>query len=169
MKKHIATFCCLLVIQSSVAIAGETGNTVPQSSATVTPDESSAGPLRRASLSKTPWTLRSEPASNHRQDQDPAASAAPDPDTRSWAARHPVWTGAMVGFAAGSLLLEFESSSSPAACVDSSADLDVSVPVDGLAQAASMRASAERTYAKFFIGEPPARLSAARSRNGSGS
>ena len=104
MKKHIATFCCLLVIQSSVAIAGETGNTVPQSSATVTPDESSAGPLRRASLSKTPWTLRSEPASNHRQDQDPAASAAPDPDTRSWAARHPVWTGAMVGFAAGSLI-----------------------------------------------------------------
>jgi hypothetical protein len=84
MKKHIATFCCLMMIQSSVLIAGETG----------------AGPLRRASLSKTPTTMPSQTAWNRRQDQAPAAA----PDTRSWVERHPVWTGAMIGFAAGSVI-----------------------------------------------------------------
>jgi hypothetical protein len=72
------------------------------------------------------------------------------------------------GFAAGPFAVE--SSSSSADAVDSSADVDVSVPVEGLAQAAaSMRSDAERTYAKFFIGEPPARLSATVVHDGSGS
>jgi hypothetical protein len=101
MKKQIATFCCLMVIQSSVLIAGEPGSTAPQSSVSVRHDESSVGPLRRASLSKAPWTLPSQTAWNRRQDQAPAAAA---PDTRSWVERHPVWTGAMVGFAAGSVI-----------------------------------------------------------------
>jgi hypothetical protein len=100
MKKHIATFCCLMMIQSSVLIAGETGSTAPQSSVRVTHYESGAGPLRRASLSKTPWTAPSPTAWNRRQDQPPAA----DPDTRSWIERHPVWTGAMIGFAVGSVI-----------------------------------------------------------------
>jgi hypothetical protein len=92
MKKQIATFCCLMVIQSSVLIAGEPGST--------------NGPLRRASLSKTAWTGRSVTFSKSGQAQDPAATVAPapDPDTRSWAERHPVWTGAMVGFSAGFLM-----------------------------------------------------------------
>jgi hypothetical protein len=101
VKKQIATFCCLMMIQSSVLIAGETGKTAPQPSAAVT--GSNMGPLRRASLDKTAWAIPSKPASNRRHDQDPAA-AAPAPDTRSWVERHPVWTGAMIGFSAGFLL-----------------------------------------------------------------
>jgi len=97
MKQRIATLCCLMVIQSSIVSAGEAGNTAPQQPVSVTQRESKMGPLRRASLSRTTWTLRSETASRGHQDQD----AAPAADTRSWVERHPVWTGAMVGFAAG--------------------------------------------------------------------
>jgi hypothetical protein len=101
MKKQIATFCCLMVIQSSVLIAGEPGSTAAPSSLSTTHSESGVGPLRRASLSKTAWTrVSTQTAWNRRQDQAPAA----DPDTRSWVERHPVWTGAMVGFAVGSVI-----------------------------------------------------------------
>jgi hypothetical protein len=100
MKKQIATFCCLMVIQSSVLVAGEPDRAVPQSSMSITHHESSNGVLRRASLSKTPWTMPSQTDWNRRQDAAPAA----DPDPRSWVERHPVWTGAMVGFAVGSVI-----------------------------------------------------------------
>jgi hypothetical protein len=53
------------------------------------------------------------------------------------------------GRAAGAV--DVESSSSPAAWVDSSADALVSVPVEGLVQAASMRRDAEIAYPKCFI------------------
>jgi hypothetical protein len=101
MKKQIATLCCLMVIQSSVLTAGETGSTASQSSGTVTQHKSDAGPLRRASVSKTPWMIRSQTTLNRQQGQ---ATVPADPDTRSWVERHPVWTGAMVGFAAGSVI-----------------------------------------------------------------
>ena len=86
MKDRIAAFCCLLVLQSSVVSAGPSSN---------------MGPLRRASLDKTTLTMRSDSRATDRQDQ-----AGPDlaPDTRSWSERHPVWTGALVGFSAGFLL-----------------------------------------------------------------
>jgi len=85
MKVRIAAFCCLLVLQSSVVSAGPPSN---------------MGPLRRASCDKTTWTMRSDSrAISHQDDAAPAAA-----DTRSWAARHPVWTGALVGFAAGFLI-----------------------------------------------------------------
>jgi len=96
MKKQIATFCCLMVIHSSVVIAAETGNAAPQPSVTVTAHRSNTGPLRRASLDKTTW-LRADARQDAQQDQTAAAA----PDTRSWMERHPVWTGTMVGFAAG--------------------------------------------------------------------
>src|SRR4029079_8465520 len=101
MKHRIAIVCCcLMVIQSSIVGAADIGMAAAQPDATQR--RSSMGPLRRASLTKAAWAIPSEPASNRGQDQDPAA--APAPDTRSWAERHPVWTGAMIGFSAGFLL-----------------------------------------------------------------
>ena len=96
MKKQIATFCCLMVIHSSVVIAAETGNAAQPPSVTVTARRSNTGPLRRASLDTTPW-LRADARQDPQQNQTSAAA----PDTRSWMERHPVWTGTMVGFAAG--------------------------------------------------------------------
>jgi len=101
MKHRIAIMCCcLMVIQSSIVSAADTGSTAQ---AGATRERSNIGPLRRASLTKAASAIPSEPASNRGQDQNPAA-AAPAPDTRSWAERHPVWTGAMIGFSAGFLL-----------------------------------------------------------------
>jgi hypothetical protein len=100
MKQRIAILCCAMVIQSSIVSAGDTGSTAPQPNATRL--ASNMGPLRRASLTKTTWAPRSDRASNTRQ--APAPGAAPAPDTRSWVERHPAWTGAMVGFAAGSVI-----------------------------------------------------------------
>lgn len=101
MKKRVATLCCLMVlIQSSVVIADEPTNTGPQASAIVTHRGSEIGPLRRASLQRAAWTRQAHTRWDSRQDPAPA----PAPDTRSWVERHPVWTGAMVGFAAGSAI-----------------------------------------------------------------
>jgi hypothetical protein len=88
MKDRIAAFCCLLVLQSSVVSAGPTSN---------------VGPLRRASLEKPTLTPRSDSRAIKRADRDQAVPD-PAPDTRSWSERHPVWTGALVGFSAGFLL-----------------------------------------------------------------
>jgi hypothetical protein len=102
MKHRIAIVCCcLMVIQSSTVGAADTGSAAAQPDAIQR--RSSMGPLRRASLTKAASAIPSEAASNRGQDQDPVG-AAPAPDTRSWAERHPVWTGAMIGFSAGFLL-----------------------------------------------------------------
>ena len=100
MKQRIAILCCLMVIQTSIVSAADTGSTAQPDA---TQQLSKMGPLRRASLARGPWAVSSEPATNRGgQDQDPGV--VPAPDTRSWAERHPVWTGAMIGFSAGFLL-----------------------------------------------------------------
>ncbi|HEU4935870.1 MAG TPA: hypothetical protein VFT39_05410 [Vicinamibacterales bacterium] len=49
MKQRIAMLCCVMMFQSSVVIAGETGDTLPVSSVSVSQQQSNMGPLRRAS------------------------------------------------------------------------------------------------------------------------
>jgi hypothetical protein len=83
MMKRIAIVCCLsLLIQTGAAAAD-------------------AGPLLKASLAKNPQQrFRTDTAASSR-------SVASDDDnqvTGTWMERHPVWTGAIVGFSAGFLL-----------------------------------------------------------------
>jgi hypothetical protein len=91
MRKQIATVCCAMLVQGSVVIAAEPTAT-PASHVTL-----KDGPLLRASQRRLAVKrLSTEPEWNA---QLPAV--ADDPDTRSWMERHPVWTGTLVGFAAG--------------------------------------------------------------------
>jgi hypothetical protein len=101
MKERIAALCCLMLVQSSVVTAGEVTTTTSPSNAPAVQAATQGGPLLHASLSKetakrfllqTRWDGRQQPAPD-------------DQDTRPWMERHPVWTGAMVGFAAGALLI----------------------------------------------------------------
>ena len=100
MKERIAALCCLMLVQSSVVTAGEVTTTTSPSNPPAVQAATQGGPLLHASLSKetakrfllqTRWDGRQQPAPD-------------DQDTRPWMERHPVWTGAMVGFAAGFLL-----------------------------------------------------------------
>jgi hypothetical protein len=100
MKERIAALCCLMLVQSSVVTAGEVITTTSPSNPPAVQAATQGGPLLQASLSKetakrfllqTRWDGRQQPVPD-------------DQDTRPWMERHPVWTGAMVGFAAGFLL-----------------------------------------------------------------
>jgi len=96
MKKHVATVCCVVLVQGSVVIAAGP----PAASVSSQPPTHVVlkdGPLRRASTSlatakrlstATRWTAQQQ-------------QSADDPDTRTWMERQPVWTGTLVGFAAG--------------------------------------------------------------------
>jgi len=97
MKERIAALCCLMLVQGSVVTAGEVITTTSSSNPPAAQAATHGGPLLQASLSKetakrfllqTRWDGRQQPAPD-------------DQDTRPWMERHPVWTGAMVGFAAG--------------------------------------------------------------------
>ena len=93
MKRLIAAVCCAMLVQGSVLTAADPpAVAVSNLPAAVLKD----GPLLRASRSKTtPQRLAADARWNAQQ---PVAN---DPDTRSWMERHPVWTGAIAGFAAG--------------------------------------------------------------------
>src|SRR5437773_7162547 len=100
MKERIAALCCVMLVQSSVVTAGEVTTTTSASKPPAAQRATQGGPLLRASLSrenakrfllKPRWDSGQQPAPD-------------DQDTRPWMERHPVWTGAMVGFAAGFLL-----------------------------------------------------------------
>lgn len=81
MKKPVATICCLLTLFQASLVAAE------------------PGPLQTAALRKDPQRLfRAETLSPHRGFQDEPQ------DTGNWMERHPVWTGAIIGFSAGFLL-----------------------------------------------------------------
>ena len=78
--KTLAVVCCMSLLQASLAAA-------------------EPGPLSKASLRKDPQKqFRAEARSSNRP------FAADDPDRGNWMERHPVWTGAMIGFSAGFLL-----------------------------------------------------------------
>jgi len=83
MKKPVATICCLLTLFQASLVAAD------------------PGALLKASLGKDPQKhFRAETAPLRR----PFASDDDSQDTGNWMERHPVWTGALIGFSAGFLL-----------------------------------------------------------------
>ena len=94
-----ALTCCLSLVQGSIVgaddIMTERSTSLTLAVVNAAPQ---AGPIRRASLSKDTQTVRGG---------ETRWAARPIPDSgrdRSWMERHPVWTGALVGFGAGVLL-----------------------------------------------------------------
>jgi hypothetical protein len=100
VKRIAALSCCLSLVQGSVVTAEEALKTRPAPvTAAVVNAVPEARPLLRASLSNgTQLMLRAEPGWAARPIQNA------DNDKGSWMKRHPVWTGAMVGFSTGFLL-----------------------------------------------------------------
>ena len=101
MIKRIAALSCgLSLLQCSVFAADEAMKARPAAiTAAVLTAAPQARPLRRASLSKETQTiLRAETRWAARPIQNDGS------DRGSWMERHPVWTGAMVGFGAGFLI-----------------------------------------------------------------
>jgi hypothetical protein len=101
MKKRIAALsCCLALVHGSVGAAEDILETRSALvTATVVDAAPQAGPLLRASLSNYTHTMRRVET---RQADRPGQNVGRDGG--SWAERHPVWTGALVGFSAGFLL-----------------------------------------------------------------
>lgn len=101
MKRIAALSCCLALVQGSVVAAKDEMKTPP---APVTASDVNAapqvGPLRRASLSKDTQTMLRV---DTRWAARPIQTSSSD-DEGPWMERHPVWTGAMVGFGAGFLI-----------------------------------------------------------------
>jgi hypothetical protein len=92
VERIAALSCCMSLLCGSVVSAQDT----PGRGATISTTASSAsqlGPLRKALLSKHVSAMLAGEA----RQQGTQAS----PDRGNWAERHPVWTGTLVGFAAG--------------------------------------------------------------------
>jgi len=101
MKRRIAALsCCLALVHGSVGAAEDIRETRSALvTAAVVDAAPQVGPLQRASLSKDTHTMR---RAETRQADRPSQNVGRD--RGSWIERHPVWTGAMVGFGAGFLL-----------------------------------------------------------------
>ena len=101
IKRIAALSCCLSLALGSVVTAEDRVMATRPASLTLA-DTAAApqeGPIRKASLSKiTPTILSGEVRWAVRPLQDAGSDKGP------WIERHPVWTGAMVGFGAGVLL-----------------------------------------------------------------
>ncbi|HEY7501308.1 MAG TPA: hypothetical protein VH740_22495 [Vicinamibacterales bacterium] len=99
MRRHIAAVtCCLSLVHVSIAAADDTVAT-PATPAAVVKRAPKSGPIRNASLNRDAvMTYIGEPATAARSIQEM------DEHRDSWVERHPVWTGAIVGFSAGVLL-----------------------------------------------------------------
>jgi hypothetical protein len=101
MKRRIAALsCCLALVHGSAGAAEDIRETRSALvTAAVVDAAPQVGPLQRASLSKETYTLR---RAETRQADRPSQTVGRD--RGSWVERHPVWTGALVGFSAGFLL-----------------------------------------------------------------
>ncbi len=99
-KRLAALSCCVSLVQGSVVAAQDIAEKRPALIAPTAVDASPQdGPLRRASLSKDSHIVfRTETRGVVRPIQEDCS------DRRSWMERHPVWTGALVGFGACFLL-----------------------------------------------------------------
>ncbi len=110
-NRIVALWCCLSIVQSSAVkadvpekpheaerVATAAFVTVPAAPSTPTPRLQEPGPLLKASTSNETYKILSAEARVMRSNQDQATSK------RSWVERHPVWTGALIGFGVGSLL-----------------------------------------------------------------
>ncbi len=96
MRKKIAVLCCLALAPAPLAAAGD-AKTPTTSVTRAFALGGSNGPLRAASLSRRTFDTN---LTEHRSARQQDASR----DKGSWMARHPVWTGAMIGFGAGVLI-----------------------------------------------------------------
>ena len=96
MTKRIAALsCCLSLVQGSVVSAQD----IIEKRSAVVHAAPQDGPLRRASLSKDSYAmLRAAARPTVRPIQEGCR------DSRSWMERHPVLTGALLGFGVGVLL-----------------------------------------------------------------
>ena len=98
MTRRITTLsCCLVVAHASIAAADDTSTKRPAPpTVSVVNTAPQFGAIRTASLNRDAMlTFVSEAKATTRPLQDTEA------DDRSWVERHPVWTGAMVGFGVG--------------------------------------------------------------------
>jgi hypothetical protein len=94
IRRLAALTCCVAVVVPHAALAADDPlATQKPLTASATSTTSQAGPLRRASLNAG-TRLAVEAAR-------PRHATQSDRDDRPWIERHPVWTGAMVGFGAG--------------------------------------------------------------------
>ena len=96
MRRIAALTCCVaLVVQpAAVAAADDTRSSQKPLTVSATSATSQAGPIRKASLAA--GTRLAVTATWNRYPEQSV-----DRDDRPWVERHPVWTGAMVGFGAG--------------------------------------------------------------------
>jgi len=94
IRRVAALTCCVALVAPCAALAADDplATQRPLTAPTASP-ASPAGPILRASLNAG-TRLAAEAAANRH-------AAQRDPDDRSWVERHPVWTGAMVGFGVG--------------------------------------------------------------------
>jgi hypothetical protein len=95
MTRRIAALsCCLLLLHSSVAAAADEGSTTYPSPLTLSAVNAAppTGPIRAASMNKESLKVLDAGARTNQSGQNP------DVDDRSWVERHPVWTGAILGF-----------------------------------------------------------------------
>jgi hypothetical protein len=109
-NRIVALWCCLSIVQSSAVMAdvperpheaermATASFAVPAASSTRTPRFQEPGPLLKASTSNESYKILRAEARVMRSKQDQGISK------RSWVERHPVWTGALIGFGVGSLL-----------------------------------------------------------------
>lgn len=88
-RRIAATLVCLLCAQFAVAAAQDVRDEVRQVAARVAPPPA---PLATAAADPARLPSREAPSSE---------AARQARDDRSWIERHPVWTGALVGFAVG--------------------------------------------------------------------
>ena len=98
MRRRVAAMsCCLSLVHVSVLAADDAAASRPAPlTVAIVNATPTIGPVRNASLnSSAVMTYIGETKSPARPRQDS------DDDRRPWVERHPVWTGAILGFAAG--------------------------------------------------------------------
>jgi hypothetical protein len=99
IRRIAALLCCLSLLPVSALAADGVAATRPASIAEAVKAAPVAGPIRTASLSSDPHTIQAERTRwTRRPSQD---EQDVEKDYRSWTERHPVWTGAILGFTAG--------------------------------------------------------------------
>jgi hypothetical protein len=94
MIRRIAAFtCCVALVVPHTALAADDPLETPRPlTAPATSTTSQDGPIRRASINAGTRLAVEAARTRHAQG---------DRDDRPWVERHPVWTGAMVGFGVG--------------------------------------------------------------------
>ncbi len=94
IRRLAALTCCVALVVPHAALAADDAlEAQKRLTASATSTTSQAGPIRRASLNAGARLAVEATRNRH--------AAQSERDDRPWIERHPVWTGAMVGFGAG--------------------------------------------------------------------